>query len=127
MGFIFDTLSPIAKARDVINVRPNTMNYLHRRFDVLKLNVVEKRISKFQVEVFELDGRVRAFENASGVRIARQGDGLDQLEVGVAPEGQAVDWNLLVCRVKVGDAVLYFFRIRFSDGRFAVGQEYDDL
>ena len=127
MGFIFDTLSPIAKGRHVINVRPNTMNYLHRRFDVLKLNVVEKRISKFQVKVFELDGRVRAFKNASGVRISRQGDGLDELEVGVAPEGQAVYRNLLVRRVMIGDAVLDFFRIRFSDGWFAVGQEYDDL
>ena len=127
MGFIFDTLSPIAKGRHVINVRRNTMNYLHRSFDVLKLNVVEKRISKFQVEVFELNGRVRAFKNASGVRIARQGDGLDQLEVGVAPEGQAIDRDLLLRRVMIGDAVLNFFRIRFSDCRFAVGQEYDDL
>ncbi len=75
------------------------MDYLHRRFDVFKLDVVEKWIGKFQVKVFELNGGVRTLKNASGVRTARQRDGLDQLEVGVAPKGQAVDRDLPLGRV----------------------------
>jgi hypothetical protein len=74
-----------------------------------------------------LNGGVGTFKNFSRETSARQSDSSDQLEVGFAAKGEAVDGSLVGARVQIGDVFMDEGQQRFSNSRLAVSQENDAL